>query len=49
MTAPSQLAYLEHIRDALRAVLEYTGEGRAVFFESRLIQDAVVRNLEVNR
>ncbi|HEX3593924.1 MAG TPA: hypothetical protein VHU80_02450 [Polyangiaceae bacterium] len=47
MNSPTQLAYLQHVRDALRAVLEYTVEGRAAFFESRMMQDAVVRNLEV--
>jgi uncharacterized protein with HEPN domain len=47
MNAPTQLAYLQHLRDALRAVLEYTANGQAAFFESRMMQDAVVRNLEV--
>ncbi len=47
MNAPTQLAYLEHVRDAVRAVLEYTAEGKAAFFASRMMQDAVVRNLEV--
>jgi len=47
MNAPTQLAYLQHVRDALRAVLEYTAEGRATFLGSRMVQDAVVRNLEV--
>jgi uncharacterized protein with HEPN domain len=47
MNAPTQIGYLQHVRDALRAVLEYTAAGRAGFFESRMVQDAVVRNLEV--
>lgn len=47
MNAPSQLAYLQHVRDALCAVLEYTSSGRDAFFASRMVQDAVVRNLEV--
>jgi uncharacterized protein with HEPN domain len=47
MTRPTQLAYLRHVRDALLAVLEYTGEGRAGFFASKMVQDAVLRNLEV--
>lgn len=47
MTAPTEIAYLRHIRDALGAVLEYTAGGRDTFFATRLIQDGVVRNLEV--
>lgn len=47
MNAPTQLAYLQHVRDALRFVLEYTAPGREAFLESRMMQDAVVRNLEV--
>jgi uncharacterized protein with HEPN domain len=47
MNGPTQLAFLQHVRDSLRAVVEYTVEGRAAFFASRMMQDAVVRNLEV--
>jgi uncharacterized protein with HEPN domain len=47
MNAPTQLAYLQHVRDALRAVLEYTADGRDAFFASRMMQNAVVRNLEI--
>ena len=47
MTLPTQLMYLRHIRDALLAVHEYTTEGRTGFFASKMIQDAVLRNLEV--
>jgi hypothetical protein len=47
MTLPTQLAYLRHVRDALLAVLEYTGQGRAGFFASKMVPDAVLRNLEV--
>ena len=39
--------YLGHVRDALASILEYTCNGRDSFMRSRLIQDAVVRNLEV--
>jgi uncharacterized protein with HEPN domain len=39
--------YLLHIRDALAAIALYTNEGRAAFFESAMIRDAVVRNLEI--
>jgi len=47
MTLRTQLAYLYHVRDALASVLEYTRDGRAGFLVSKMIQDAVLRNLEV--
>jgi uncharacterized protein with HEPN domain len=47
MKAPSQVAYLQHVRAALLSVKEYTESGRDGFFASKLIQDAVVRNLEI--
>jgi len=47
MTLPTQLLFLRHIRDALRAVIEYTEQGRAAFFASKMVQDAVLRNLEI--
>lgn len=47
MNAPTQRAYLLHVRDALLSVKEYTSGGRDTFFASKLIQDAVVRNLEI--
>jgi uncharacterized protein with HEPN domain len=47
MSTPSQLAYLQHVRDALRAVLAYTADGRGAFFGSSMVRDAVVRNLEI--
>ncbi len=47
MNAPSEIAYLRHMRDALRAIKEYTITGRSGFFASKMVQDAVVRNLEV--
>lgn len=37
---------LAHMRDCLARVHEYTGADRARFEGSRLIQDAVVRNLQ---
>jgi uncharacterized protein with HEPN domain len=49
MNAPTQLAYLQHVRDALRHVLEYTAPGREAFFESRMMQDAVVRKSRDHR
>jgi len=47
MNAPRQIAYLQHIRDALLSVQEYTATGRDGFFGSKMVQDAVVRNLEI--
>ena len=47
MNAPSQIAYLQHIRDALLSVQEYTVTGRDGFFGSKMVHDAVVRNLEI--
>ena len=37
---------LAHIRQCLGRIEEYTEEGRDTFFESTLVQDAVVRNLQ---
>jgi uncharacterized protein with HEPN domain len=47
MTLPTRLVYLWHVRDALLSILEYTKTGRADFFASKMVQDAVLRNLEV--
>ncbi|HMA94683.1 MAG TPA: DUF86 domain-containing protein [Polyangiaceae bacterium] len=47
MTLPTQLMYLRHMRDALVSVQDYTRGGRTGFFASKMIQDAVLRNLEV--
>lgn len=45
MSKPSQIALLQHMRDALLAIRKYTAVGRDSFFEQRIIQDAVIRNL----
>ena len=47
MNAPSQRAYLLHVRDALLSIKEYTAAGRQDFMTSKLVRDAVVRNLEI--
>ncbi len=39
--------YLESIRDCLERIAEYTAPGEAALMASRLIQDGVIRNLEV--
>ncbi|MCY4496234.1 MAG: DUF86 domain-containing protein [Rhodospirillaceae bacterium] len=41
----TDLALLEHVRDRVVRIREYTAGDRAVFFESHLVQDAVLRNL----
>jgi uncharacterized protein with HEPN domain len=47
MKPASDEAYLLHIQDSINQILEYTREGKELFFSSRLIQDAVIRNLEI--
>ena len=37
---------LAHMRECLERVAEYTGGERSRFEESRLVQDAVIRNLQ---
>lgn len=39
--------YLNHIRDAIMQIKSYTANGRDSFFNERIIQDAVIRNLEI--
>jgi len=39
--------YLIHILECIRQIEEYTIGGREEFFNSRLIQDAVIRNIEI--
>ena len=38
--------YLIHIRDSIARIKQYTKEGKDVFLNSILIQDAVIRNLQ---
>jgi len=38
---------LLHIRDAIDRALAYTESGREEFFAASMVQDAVVRNLEI--
>jgi uncharacterized protein with HEPN domain len=40
-------AYLAHIRDAIRRIEAFTSGGREQFFADPMVQDAVIRNLEV--
>jgi uncharacterized protein with HEPN domain len=39
--------YLNHIRDSIKKIETYTGKGRKAFFHDSLIQDGVIRNLEI--
>ncbi|VXD15515.1 conserved hypothetical protein [Planktothrix serta PCC 8927] len=39
--------YLIHIRDCLQRIKSYTATGKDGFYEQTMIQDAVMRNLEV--
>ena len=42
----SDRVFLEHIRECIERIREYTGGDRATFYASRLVQDAVARNLQ---
>ncbi|MDE0105515.1 MAG: DUF86 domain-containing protein [Bryobacterales bacterium] len=42
----TDLVLLEHIRDRISRIDEYTGGDSSTFFDSTLVQDAVVRNLQ---
>ncbi len=37
---------LEHIGECIERILDYTGGERDTFFASRMVQDAVIRNLQ---
>jgi len=39
--------YLLHIRDAIERIESYTKGGREAFFREPIVQDAVIRNLEI--
>jgi uncharacterized protein with HEPN domain len=39
--------YLAHIRDAIERIDRFTADGRDRFLANPMIQDAVIRNLEV--
>jgi uncharacterized protein with HEPN domain len=48
MTEPrNERLYLNDIRSAIDRILEYTSGGRDAFLSSALVQDAVVRNIEI--
>ena len=39
--------YLRHILDAIKKIQSYTSGGAKEFFQNTLVQDAVIRNLEI--
>ncbi|MBE0524357.1 MAG: DUF86 domain-containing protein [Methanosarcinales archaeon] len=39
--------YVNQILDAINKIQDYTVEGRDVFYETIIIQDAVMRNIEI--
>ena len=41
----SDRVLLQHIRECIERIREYTSGDRTTFFASRMVQDAVVRNL----
>jgi uncharacterized protein with HEPN domain len=43
----SDRTYLQHILDCIDQINIYTKDGRTAFMSDRLIQDGVIRNLEI--
>ena len=41
------LLYLSNIQECIEAIESYTGDGKETFIQTRIIQDAVIRNFEV--
>ncbi|MCG8354149.1 MAG: DUF86 domain-containing protein [Kiloniellales bacterium] len=39
--------YVLHIRDAIERIVAYTKDGKSEFLAETIVQDAVIRNLEV--
>lgn len=39
--------YLQHIRDSIGRIESYIERGKEAFFRESIVQDAVIRNLEV--
>lgn len=39
--------FLNHIRDAIERIESYTARGKEAFYRESIIQDAVIRNLEI--
>ncbi len=45
--AESDMLLLRHIGECIARVQEYTGGKRSAFYNSPLVQDAVIRNLQI--
>ena len=43
----SDLLYLSNILESIEAIESYTSNGKESFVQTRMIQDAVIRNFEV--
>jgi uncharacterized protein with HEPN domain len=43
----NDLLYLSNIQECIEAIESYTFDGKKIFMETRMIQDAVIRNFEV--
>ncbi|NBD17701.1 MAG: DUF86 domain-containing protein [Cyanobacteria bacterium] len=43
----NELLYLSNIKDCIENIEAYTIEGKEVFLQNRMMQDAVIRNLEI--
>jgi uncharacterized protein with HEPN domain len=46
VSAKNALIYVEHMLDSIHRIDEYV-ESKEQFYDSRLVQDAVIRNLQV--
>ncbi len=43
----NDLLYLSNIQECIEAIESYTDDGKEAFMQTRMIQDAVIRNFEV--
>lgn len=41
------ITYIKQILDAIDKIVDYTSDGRDIFYETIIIQDAVMRNIEI--
>jgi len=47
MDPEADLALLEHIRERIARIDQYTNGERSIFCDSHVVQDAVIRNLQI--
>ncbi len=47
MSHKGDAVYVEHMLSCIERILEYIGDDKAAFYQSTLVQDAVLRNLQV--